>query len=194
MEKKSIITEFVTCPCSSTDCSTALGLDGRDAGSSMNAEDVVDYLNRSHSGHFDGKMATLEENLNGLLAATDDIQKKIVGMFFTALRNEVAGHFEYEETVVFPYVASLLSAGEGGPREIEEGAKELIEGNHANIMEKLGDLKTIVMRHLPSSCDKKMRNKVLLNIFNLEEDLNHHIKLEDDILLPVMKNMGKDGC
>ncbi len=181
--------EFVTCPCSATNCSTALRMEGRDVGPSMKAEDIMEYLSKSHSVYFDGKMAALEENLNILLTATDDIQKKIVGMFFTALRNEVAGHFEYEESVVFPHVASLLSAGESCTAEFEEGSMGLIEENHGNIMEKLGDLKTLVMKHLPSSCDRKMRNKVLLDIFNLEEDLNHHIKLEDDILLPVMKNM-----
>ncbi len=183
-----MINEFVTCPCSATDCSTALGLDGRDAGSSMNAEDVMEYLKKSHSAYFDGKMAALEVDLTALLAAADDIQKKIVGMFFTALRNEVAKHFLYDESVVFPYVASLLSNGDSCPTEIEGGSMGLIEENHCNIMEKLGDLKSIVMKHLPSSCDRKMRNKVLLNIFNLEKDLNHHIQIEDDILLPVMKN------
>ncbi len=190
-----MITEFVTCPCSATDCSTALGMGGGKGDSPMESEDVMEYLNKSHSAYFDGKMATLEDGLTGLLASADEDGRKIVGKFFAALRDEVARHFAYEENVVFPYVLSLLSSGTGRPTEIAEGGHTMdtIEGNHGNIMEKLGDLKTIVVKYLPTSCDRKLRNKVLMDIFNLEEDLNRHIMIEDDILLPVMKSVEKHG-
>ncbi len=191
-----MIDEFVTCPCSATDCSTALGKEGKDADSITREEDIMEYLNKCHSVYFDGKMAALEGELAELVGAADGM--KVVGRFFTALRDEVAGHFKYEESVTFPHVVALLTEGSNGNSAPACSAEddrlmEAIKENHSNIMEKLGDLKTLVMKHLPTSCDRKLRNKVLLHVYNLEQDLNRHIQIEDEVLVPLMKILEKHG-
>ncbi len=143
--------------------------------------DIVKYLHNSHKVYLDNEMTKLEKNLSELMAPTDEGQKAIVKKFFSDYRSEVVNHFDYEENTVFPYVEALL----GGRRQ-KGYSIETFEENHSDVDEKLNDLKNIVMKYLPDSCDPILRNKVLHHIFHLEEDLFHHTLVENNILVPLV--------
>lgn len=143
--------------------------------------DIVKYLHNSHESYLGNEMTRLDKNLTKLLSPTDEGQQAIVKKFFSDYRFEVEKHFDYEENTVFPYVRALLE-GRG-----QEGYSiETFEENHSDIDEKLNDLKNIVMKYLPASCDPILRNKVLHHIFHLEEDLSHHTLVENNILVPLV--------
>ena len=66
---------------------------------------------------------------------------------------------------------------------------EQFEENHSNIDEKLNDLKNIVMKYLPSVCDTVLRNSVLYHIFFLEDDLDRHTMIENNVLVPMVNRL-----
>ena len=66
---------------------------------------------------------------------------------------------------------------------------EQFEENHSNIDEKLNDLKNIVMKYLPSVCDTVLRNSVLYHIFFLEDDLDRHTAIENNVLVPMVNRL-----
>ena len=76
---------------------------------------------------------------------------------------------------------------EGGWQEVY--SIEQFEENHSNIDETLNDLKNIVMKYLPDTCDTVLRNEVLYRIFRLEEDLLKHTLVEDNILIPLVNKL-----
>ena len=149
-----------------------------------NPADVVKYLHSSHSFYLDDELKKLEKSLEELVAPCDETQKKIIYRFFSEYRKEVENHFAYEEETVFPYVKSLLSGGSRNSYSIEQ-----FEENHSNIDEKLNDLKNIVMKYLPSVCDTVLRNSVLYHIFFLEEDLDKHTLIENNVLVPMVTRL-----
>ena len=53
----------------------------------------------------------------------------------------------------------------------------------------LHDLKNIVMKYLPDTCDTVQRNEVLYRIFRLEEDLAKHTIVEDTVLIPLVNRI-----
>ena len=121
----------------------------------------------------------------GSPAPCDVKQKLIIDRFFSEYKKEVENHFAYEESVVFPYI-DAFSGGRGD----EEGYSiEQFEENHSNIDEKLGDLKNIVMKYLPEVCDTVQRNNVLFHICYLEEDLDKHTLIENNVLIPMMTRL-----
>ena len=145
---------------------------------------IVTYLHNSHSFYQDKEFASLEKNIKAMLAPCDSRQKDIVIKFFANYKAQVENHFEYEEEVVFPYVRALVS---GEP--CKGYAIEQFEENHSDIDGALSDLKNIVMKYLPDTCETVLRNEVLYKIFRLEEDLARHTVVEDSALIPIVNRI-----
>lgn len=145
---------------------------------------IVDYLHNSHSFYIDKLFSALERDINDMVGTCDELQKKIVAKFFADYKSQVENHFAYEEQVVFPYVRSLSAKDELQAYSIEQ-----FEENHSNIDETLHDLKNIVMKYLPETCDTVLRNEVLYSIYSLEKDLERHTVIENNVLIPVVNRM-----
>lgn len=142
---------------------------------------IVEYLHNSHSFYLFKEFVSLEQNLEAMVAPCDEMQKKVVSKFFSDYKAQVENHFAYEESVVFPYVRALMCGDKREGYSIEQ-----FEENHSNIDETLGDLKNIVMKYLPETCDTVLRNEVLYRIYRLEEDLAKHTVIEDSVLIPMV--------
>lgn len=147
--------------------------------------DIVKYLHNSHVFYLEHELTDLERALEQLVAPCDVKQKLIIDRFFSEYKKEVENHFAYEESVVFPYI----DAFSGGMGDEEGYSIEQFEENHSNIDEKLGDLKNIVMKYLPEVCDTVQRNNVLFHICYLEEDLDKHTLIENNVLIPMMTRL-----
>ncbi len=146
--------------------------------------DIVKYLHSSHAFYLDHELPELQEALERLVVQCDMKQKLIIDRFFSEYKKEVENHFAYEETVVFPYIESFASTCGARGYSIEQ-----FEENHSNIDEKLCDLKNIVMKYLPETCDTVLRNDVLYHICYLEEDLDKHTLIENNVLIPMMTRL-----
>ena len=145
---------------------------------------IVDYLHNSHSFYMQKEFAGLEVELKAMVEPCDATQKKIVARFFADYKAQVTNHFEYEENVVFPYIRALMAGQRQQGYSIDQ-----FEENHSNIDETLNDLKNIVMKYLPDTCDTILRNQVLYRIYRLGEDLLKHTLIEDNILIPMINKI-----
>lgn len=145
---------------------------------------IVNYLHNSHAFYLNREFTSLKNNLSAMVEPCDEMQKKVVEKFFSDYRTQVERHFEYEEAVVFPYVKSLIDGSSQESYSIEQ-----FEENHSNIDETLNDLKNIVMKYLPETCDTVLRNEVLYKIYRLEEDLLKHTLIEDRVLIPLVNKL-----
>ncbi len=145
---------------------------------------IVDYLHNSHSFYMQKEFAGLEEELKAMVEPCDATQKKIVARFFADYKAQVKNHFDYEEEVVFPYIRALMSGQRHQSYSIDQ-----FEDNHSNIDETLNDLKNIVMKYLPDTCDTVLRNQVLYRIYRLGEDLLKHTLIEDNVLIPMINKI-----
>ena len=66
---------------------------------------------------------------------------------------------------------------------------EICQNEHDNIEEKLFDLKNIIIKYLPQPKDLKLCNKLLHELFSLEQDLNDHARIEEKVLVPKIREM-----
>lgn len=149
------------------------------------ADDLIGYLRRSHEDYVRQQMPEIRRQVLALASGCEARNAKIVEQFFADYSREVNRHFDYEETVVFPYIHNL-SAG----RRSDEGYSiGQFEENHSNIEEKLSDLKNILIKYLPGLDSDGPRNTLLLDLFLLEDDLNKHSLIEDRILVPLVEQL-----
>lgn len=158
---------------------------------------IVDYLKKTHDYYLNEKIPELEKMINEMVVKSDaDAQKSwLVKNFFKEYREELENHIQKEELKVQPYVLELEKAYEKG--SLDDALREKIReysindfaDEHDNVEEKLYDLKNIIIKYLPPCPDKPLCNRLLLELYRLEKDLNAHAELEDKVLIPKVSIM-----
>lgn len=147
-------------------------------------DDVVFYLHASHNYYLDSALTVLEPKLEELLKACTAKQSEAVRKFFSEYETELRSHFSFEEEKVFPYIKKLIGGGSTADFNIDK-----FKDNHSNVDEKLGDLKSIIMKSLPDNCDGNLRLEILDLICHLQRDLARHTCVEEDVLIPLVRRM-----
>ena len=105
----------------------------------------------------------------------------LIVRFYDEYVSEVRRHMEHENKTVFVYVEQLLSGFLNKTYSIST-----FEGKHAQIGNKLKELKDIIIQYYPEKNNYSL-NEVLLNIILCEEDLTQHCKIEDKLFVPAVK-------
>lgn len=152
---------------------------------SFSAEELTQYLHRSHEDYIQHQIPEIRQQVRALMESCEAKNATILQEFFDGYCREVTNHFRYEESVVFPYVHQL-SLGEATTPGYSIGQ---FEKNHSNIEEKLSDLKNILIKYLPDPTPGGVRQRLLLDLFLLEDDLNKHSLIEDRILVPLVEQL-----
>lgn len=154
----------------------------------IDLRDVLRYLRLSHSYYEGTAVKALSGTLKSLMSPCGDTYKMIISRFFSDYTLELSRHFEYEETVVFPYVEAMLNKDVKDDFSIGQ-----YEQHHSDVQEKLDDLKKLIMTYLPQECDQQLIHTALSEIFTLETDLRKHTIIEDRILIPAVNRLEDDG-
>ena len=150
--------------------------------------DILRYLHQSHDYYVNRSLVDLSASLEQLTAPCTPTQKQVIKRFFSDYRRELEKHFLLEEKTVIPYVKDLILGFRNTNYTIDR-----FEEHHAQIRETLSDLKNLIMKSLPAACENQQRIAVLISIYNLEEDLDHHTCIEDDVLVPMVRMLESPG-
>lgn len=158
---------------------------------------IVDYLEKTHDYYLSEKIPELERMIDEMVVKSGAGAQKseLVKNFFREYRTELENHIEREELKVQPYVVEVEKAYEKGTldehlrQKISEYSIDDFANEHDNVEEKLYDLKNIIIKYLPPCPDKPLCNRILMELFRLEKDLNAHAELEDKVLIPKVSIM-----
>ena len=113
--------------------------------------------------------------------------------FFDQYIEEVTDHLAYEDETAFPYMA-MISAYQkktDSPLGQVDYSVNIFEDRHDNIQEKLSDLKNLLIKYFPPANDRYIRIRMLNELIDFEEDLINHARIEDKVLIPVVKQLEK---
>ena len=95
--------------------------------------------------------------------------------FFDELVEKLNSHFEHEEKV-------FRSIGNGN-FEAEN------EESHAHFLEKLDDLKSIVIKYLPDNGENFSRYNMLNHLLAMETDMRNHMRVEEKLFNPLVLSL-----
>jgi regulator of cell morphogenesis and NO signaling len=160
---------------------------------------MVDYLKKTHKYYLEEKMPELERMIEYMSEISDQDADKtaLLKNFFLEYKTELENHILREEKKVQPYVLDIEKAflSDSLPLELEKRIAQYsindFANEHDNVEEKLFDLKNIIIKYLPPCKDKALCNRILMELFRLEKDLNAHASLEDKVLIPKVEEMEK---
>ncbi|KGF41684.1 LuxR family transcriptional regulator [Prevotella bivia DNF00320] len=143
---------------------------------------LVQYLRASHVYYLDFELPAIKRQLAAAVDTTENLAKLIIKLF-DEYAFVIGKHMSYEEKTVFPYVDALLNNQATGEYDIETYSK-----HHDQAEQQLGEVKTIILKYLPS--DAQHNNQLtaaLFNIYNCEEWLKQHAEVEENIFIPAIR-------
>ena len=156
---------------------------------------IIEYLLKTHAYYKDYVLLELEADMEELIksctGACDNLN--IIYSFYETYKQELINHLENEENVFFPYIKNLIAYKDGkldaNPISNTEFSYTNHQTEHENVLEKLYDLKNIIIKYLPPEYDTNICNTLLYKLFMFDKDLNDHERLEDRILVPLIERI-----
>lgn len=146
---------------------------------------VLNYLKQTHHYFLSYLMPNIRFHL--LNAIDCSVQNEIAFLvlkFYDEYVEEVRKHMEYEESTVYAYVQKLLD-GEC----VSIDSSHLLSRHHEAIESKLGELKKLFMQYYPQTDINDRLNAVIVSIYQAEEELSIHSRVEDNIFVPAVRRL-----
>ena len=147
---------------------------------------LMQYLKASHAYYLDFQLPFIRKELVDALDQNDNLARLILKLY-DEYAHSIRSHMKYEEKMVFPYVDELLNGNENDKYDIETFSK-----HHSQVDHKVKELKSIIIKYLPSN---ELRNNqlsaTLYDIYNNEEWLKQHALVEDEIFIPAIRLLEK---
>ena len=144
---------------------------------------LLHYLKASHAYYIDFQLPFIRKELVEALDEKDNLARLILKLY-DDYAHSITNHMKYEEKMVFPYVQALIEGNANDTFDIETFSK-----HHIQVDQKLKELKSIIIKYLPSDgLHNNQLSATLYDIYNNEEWLTHHSEVEEEIFIPAVRN------
>ncbi len=144
---------------------------------------LLHYLKASHAYYIDFQLPFIRKELVEALDENDNLARLILKLY-DDYAHSITNHMKYEEKMVFPYVQALIDGNATSNFDIETFSK-----HHVQVDQKLKELKSIIIKYLPSDgLHNNQLSATLYDIYNNEEWLAHHSEVEEEIFIPAVRN------
>ena len=144
---------------------------------------LLHYLKASHAYYIDFQLPFIRKELVEALDEKDNLARLILKLY-DDYAHSITNHMKYEEKMVFPYVQALIDGNANATFDIETFSK-----HHIQVDQKLQELKSIIIKYLPSDgLHNNQLSATLYDIYNNEEWLTHHSEVEEEIFIPAVRN------
>ena len=145
---------------------------------------LLQYLKASHDYYLGFQLPFIRKELVGALDERDNLARLILKLYDEYARS-ITAHMKYEEKHVYPYVEALLQGKPVADFEIDMYSK-----HHGQESNKLRELKSIIIKYLPSDgLHNNQLSATLYDIYNNEEWLSLHAQVEDEIFIPAVRRL-----
>lgn len=158
---------------------------------SVDVDMLVGYLVESHNYYLEERIPYLQSLIVKFKDHVDHPAVSQLEKFFNQYIEEVKDHLAYEDETAFPYIAMISSYRKRSDSPVGQidYSVQLFEERHDNIQEKLSDLRNLLIKYFPPAGDRYIRIRLLNELIDFEEDLINHARIEDKVLIPVVKQL-----
>jgi regulator of cell morphogenesis and NO signaling len=157
---------------------------------------IIDYLKETHRYYREKIIPETEQLLSKLIKSckTNCDNLGMIDQFYRKYKEDLLEHLAHEEQKFFPYVLELSSKDKDDTnlfkiRDKYNFSYDLHSHEHEGVLDKLFDLKNIIIKYLPPDYDRDTGNNLLSLLFVFERDIMDHERLEDVILIPALRKI-----
>ncbi|MBQ9439335.1 MAG: hemerythrin domain-containing protein [Paludibacteraceae bacterium] len=152
----------------------------RDELRSLRIDSLFGYLKASHQYYLNDRLKHICGHLNSV-AESAGKQGQYLTKFYSEYVEQVERHFQNEEKRLFPAIAGLVRGEQVEITVIDEFIK-----HHDRLDEQLSDLIQLVLKYIPG-VNTEDSTEMLFDIITLVRDLQKHAQIEEQVLMPYIK-------
>lgn len=157
--------------------------------SNLDIYTILKFLKNNHL-FFKDKYPEIQEYIKELYKDQNFNDINQIEKFFNTYFQEVLEHLKYEDDTAFPYFLYLI--GKSEQKNTNFTASEYHK-HHTDIETKLSDIKNLLLKHITLKNNFSLKRKILKSLFELENELLIHAVIEENILLPLVKEIEKNS-
>ena len=153
-------------------------------GTGLSVPTLLRYLKASHNYYIGFQLPFIRKELTEAIDLESSLGKLIMKLY-DEYAKAITMHMKYEEKMVFPYVETLMNGNLNENYDVDTYSK-----HHGQETDKLRELKSIIIKYLPS--DGLHNNKLsatLYDIYNNEDWLRLHAEVEENIFIPAIRKL-----
>ena len=157
---------------------------------------LVDYLKRTHAYLLEHQLPRMRQTLFGAMDCS--LQNEVAFLlvkYFDLYVAEVQAHVAHEEQEVFAYAEGLMDGSQPLPAPLPSPLKGGSlkgcepEKHNAGFVAKLHELIQMFLQYYPQEGVNEALNDVVYNLYRIEEDIRIHCRIEDEMLLPLVRKL-----
>jgi regulator of cell morphogenesis and NO signaling len=161
--------------------------------------ELLKFLKVSHQYYLSKTLPEIEQSLLHITGRYSEVQRMLTSLafFFNSYKNRLVSHMQKEDEILFPFIDGLVLAKKGELSAVEVSfllTKNIIndfEENHDAVEDELSEVIKVLFK-LSSTKNIPLPFRVFLNqISFFELELRKHAIIEDEVLLPKVKELEK---
>ncbi|MCG2613370.1 iron-sulfur cluster repair di-iron protein [Terrimonas sp. NA20] len=153
------------------------------------ADLLADYIEKKHHRYVRAKLKEIAPLLNHVAKVHGDLHPELweVEGLLSEAAFDLVDHLEKEERVLFPFVRRMVEAGTEevhAPFGRVENPVSIMMHEHDHEGERFRRISVLTNNYTPPGDACNSYRVILRMLKEFEEDLHHHIHLENNILFP----------
>ncbi len=151
---------------------------------SFNVAELLGYMVKTNAYYAQFQLPNIERHFSLLLKSARDESNNLghIMRFFEGLKQDLLDRIAFDNDVLFPSIASRTEC-------VTESSAN---GLDVMIEDKLGDLKSMFIKHLAGSYDQNLCYGVVVAIVTLEKDIRQNNRIRRNILMPLAEFRSPD--
>ena len=153
---------------------------------------LIDYIVNVHHSYVNESIPIISQYAAKVAKVHGQHYKEVVevNQLFHVVANELLGHLQKEEQVLFPYVKQLIDAKKNGgmktypPFGTVNNPIRMMEYEHENAGEIFQEIASLTNNYTPPEGACNTFKALYAKLEEFEQDLHRHIHLENNILHP----------
>jgi regulator of cell morphogenesis and NO signaling len=171
-----------------TATSPATGMDY----SSWDADFLADYIYNQHHKYYYTQQPMISELMEKVVERHGKTNANLyeLSSLYQSLVGELNAHFMKEERVLFPFIKAVMEAKRTGNTELLKkqpslkGPIQMMESDHDAAGDIFGLIRILTNNYIPPAEACNSYQFLFTKLKELDEDLQQHIHLENNILFP----------
>lgn len=153
---------------------------------------LVDYIINNHHSYVVNSSSTIMHHLQKVVEAHGQKHPELaeINRIFAELKEELSGHMEKEEKMLFPYIKRLCIASKNSleishpPFGKVENPVKVMEAEHESAGKMLAEINKLSSSYTPPAGACGTYKVLYAELKEFEQDLHVHVHIENNILFP----------
>ena len=165
----------------------------------MSIEKLIDYIISTHHVSLKKALESLPKYFNTIKFAENEkhIDVESIKILFEELITLLGEELKSEETLFFPYIKKLVEIEKNNEltllhlKNLSENKVKSVQSEQRKIKEVLKKIRKITNEYYPSANSSPGLKLCYAQLFNLEQDIQKHIFLQENLVFPKLLELEK---